>query len=64
MENKSKNNTSIFMILGGLIILANYIVKYYSPKHNANIIIIIVCATLFIILGILSLRNGTANKNS
>ncbi len=57
MEIKSKKNTSIFMILGGLLVLANYILKLENDKHFTNNIIIIICAAIFTIIGIISLRN-------
>ncbi len=57
MEIKSKKNASIFMIIGGLLVLGNYILKLENHKHSANNIIIIVCAAIFTIIGIISLRN-------
>lgn len=63
MENKSKKNASIFMILGGLLLLGNYILKFDNQKENTNNIIIIVCASVFVVLGIVSLRNIAKKQN-
>ena len=51
MEIKSKKNASIFMILGGLLVLGNYSLKLENDKHFTNNIIIIVCAAIYTILG-------------
>jgi hypothetical protein len=67
MEIKSKKNASIFMILGGLLVLGNYLLKLENDKHFTNNIIIIVCAAIYTILGIISHRNTvkktTGNNN-
>ena len=57
MEIKSKKNASIFMILGGLLVLGNYLLKLENDKHYTSNIIIFVCAAIYTILGITSLRN-------
>jgi hypothetical protein len=57
MENKSKKSISIFMIVGGLLVLINYLFKPDTVTDNTNNIIIMVCASVFVILGIISLRN-------
>lgn len=62
MENKSKKNVSIFMILGGLLVLGNYALKLENDKHYTNNLIIIICAAIFTLLGIVSLIN--TNKKS
>lgn len=57
MENKSRKNISIFMIFGGIVVLGNYLLKLEKDEHFTNNLIIIVCASIFSIIGIISLIN-------
>ncbi|MFN3968882.1 hypothetical protein [Flavobacterium sp.] len=63
MENKSKKNASIFMILGGLLVFGNYMLKLDNQKDNTNHIIIMVCAAVIVVLGFVSLRNIAKKQN-
>ena len=64
MENKSKKNSAIFMILGGMLVLANYLLKIEPGKSTTNNIIIMVCASVFILVGILSFKNSVKKHKS
>lgn len=63
MENKSKKNAAIFMIIGGILVMGNYGLKLESQKDNTNTLIIMACAAIFAVLGMVSLRN-TLNKTA
>jgi hypothetical protein len=63
MENKAKKNTAIFMIVGGLLIIGKYWLKLEDLADNTNNFIIIGCAAVFAIIGMISLRN-TLNTNA
>jgi len=61
MENISKKNISIFMIIGGVIVLAKYLMNL-NDNANTNNYVIIICAIVFVVLGLVSLIR-TTNKN-
>ena len=58
MENKSKKNSAIIMISLGMLVLGNSLLKIEGGKNTTNNSIIIVCASIFILIGILSFKNS------
>ncbi|WP_298393128.1 hypothetical protein [Flavobacterium sp.] len=63
MESKSKKNISIFMIIGGLLVLGNYSLKLINEeKHSNNNSILVGCASVIIAIGVFSLIK-TTNKS-
>jgi hypothetical protein len=63
MESKSKKNVSIFMIVGGLLVLGNYSLKLINEENDSNNNSIIVgCASVIIAIGVFSLLK-TTNKS-
>jgi len=63
MESKSKKNISIFMIIAGLIVSVNFLLKLNNDKYFINNIIIIICGVIISILGVISLRNAIKKNN-
>ncbi len=54
---KSKKIASLSMIIGGLILLANYSLNTFTEKKMTSQFIIIACAAIFILLGVFSFKN-------
>ena len=57
MERKSKKTAAIFLIVLGLILFIRYLIRFDSQDVDISRVVIMVCASIFIVLGILSLRN-------
>lgn len=64
MENKSARNSSILMIIGGLLVLGNYSLKLVNEEKNStSYLIIIGCAAVFIAIGVIYLiKSISKNK--
>lgn len=55
MENNSKRNISIFMIVGGLIVLSNYFFKMERKEVTTPYIVVIIASLVFVLIGVFSL---------
>jgi hypothetical protein len=65
MEKKSKRNNSIYMIIGGLIVIGNYIIKIFDGKANKIASgIVIICASIFVLIGCTSLNNSIKKERN
>jgi threonine/homoserine/homoserine lactone efflux protein len=62
MEIKTKKNAAIALILIGLITLASQVDKYLNEELRIARIVVIVCAAVLIICGLISLRNVNKAK--
>ena len=62
MESKSKKNISIFMIVGGVIVLAKYLMNLNNSIDKTNSYIIMACAMVFVLIGVFSLVRSTNNN--
>lgn len=56
---KSKKIASIAMVIGGLILLANYSLKPFTEKTFTSRSLITGCAIIFIFLGIFSFKRAS-----
>jgi hypothetical protein len=65
MEKKSKRNISIYMIIGGLIVIGNYIIKIVDGKTNKIAAGgVIICASIFVLIGCISLNNSIKKERN
>ncbi len=65
MEKKSKRNISIYMIIGGLIVIGNYIIKIVDCKTNKIAAGgVIICASIFVLIGCISLNNSIKKERN
>lgn len=59
MENRSKKNISIFMMVGGLMVTANHLFKLNLETDKTNYFIVIGCSIIYTIIGLISFLKYT-----
>lgn len=57
MESNSKKTSAFALIIGGLLVFSNYLLKDHTEKNYIPHITLIVCSATIVVLGIISLRN-------
>ncbi len=56
METKSKKVSAVAMIIGGLIVFTNYLLKPDTDRTSIPQLIVMICAVTFIFLGVYLIR--------